>query len=291
MMDLVDRLLTKIREKHRRIVIVGDVILDRWVHGHTAECQDGCPKFVQELSVDSPGGAANAENCLVGWGNNVSLYGWSQTECPVKCRYVQNGKMVFRADDDRTPHEGHYHWSYSLALEMIERAGAVLISDYDKGYLSPEFIRKVADLCAERRILCVADCKREPILYDGCILKCNADYQHEHYQDLGRLVFDQEKGQRLVVTGGPMNPIVWDGAGPTGLGYDPPPVTCVNHVGAGDCFAAHLTLALAYGFSLREAAALAHSAGRVYVQRPHNQPPPPDRIAADMRIACVATST
>jgi sugar/nucleoside kinase (ribokinase family) len=56
----------------------------------------------------------------------------------------------------------------------------------------------------------------------------------------------------------------------------------VNHVGAGDCFAAHLTLALAYGFSLKEAAGLAHSAGRVYVQSFHNHPPFPTDIAADM---------
>ena len=59
-------------------------------------------------------------------------------------------------------------------------------------------------------------------------------------------------------------------------------VRVVSHVGAGDCFGAHIVLALAHGFSLREAAALAHSAGRVYVQFPHNRAPRPEEIAADL---------
>lgn len=58
-------------------------------------------------------------------------------------------------------------------------------------------------------------------------------------------------------------------------------VNCVSHVGAGDCFAAHLVLALAHGFSLEDAAAIAHSAGRVYVQHEHNRPPMPEEIAED----------
>ena len=58
-----------------------------------------------------------------------------------------------------------------------------------------------------------------------------------------------------------------------------------NHVGAGDCFAAHLILGLAYGLSLEDAATVAHSAGRVYVQFPHNRPPLPSEIVADFATA------
>lgn len=65
------------------------------------------------------------------------------------------------------------------------------------------------------------------------------------------------------------------------------PVKIVSHVGAGDCFAAHLALALAYGFSLKEAAVLAHSAGRVYVQSLHNIPPHPAEILADMSTVLI----
>jgi D-beta-D-heptose 7-phosphate kinase/D-beta-D-heptose 1-phosphate adenosyltransferase len=55
-----------------------------------------------------------------------------------------------------------------------------------------------------------------------------------------------------------------------------------SHVGAGDCFAAHLVLALAHGLSLEEAAMIAHSAGRIYVQHPHGRPPWPHEIKKDL---------
>ena len=35
------------KAKRKRIVVIGDVIVDRWIHGALAECQDGCPKFVE----------------------------------------------------------------------------------------------------------------------------------------------------------------------------------------------------------------------------------------------------
>jgi len=59
-------------------------------------------------------------------------------------------------------------------------------------------------------------------------------------------------------------------------------VECKSHVGAGDCFAAHLTLALAHGIPLEQAAAIAHSAGRVYVQHLHGRPPYPIEIRKDL---------
>ena len=62
-------------------------------------------------------------------------------------------------------------------------------------------------------------------------------------------------------------------------------VKCVNHVGAGDCFSAHLVLALAYGFTLEDAAVIAHSAGRVYVQHQHSRPPLPQEVREDMASA------
>jgi D-beta-D-heptose 7-phosphate kinase/D-beta-D-heptose 1-phosphate adenosyltransferase len=61
------------------------------------------------------------------------------------------------------------------------------------------------------------------------------------------------------------------------------PVPCRNHVGAGDCFGAHLALALASDVhNLRAAVRYAHAAGRVYVQHPHNRPPYLHEIARDL---------
>lgn len=276
MTDLVGRLLGRIREERHRVLVIGDAIVDVWVHGALAECQDGCPKFVQSGTVRTPGGAANAHNCLSYWGPVAELYAASLPARPVKTRFVvATGTIVFRHDDEKflPPEErAGCKWSRDRALEMVSHAHAVLLSDYDKGFLSPEFIGQVIDLCKQRGIPCVADCKREPGLYEGCVRKCNQDYARKYWG-----VVNARWNRDAVVTRGFYSPQVNGSVEP-----NMPPVPCANHVGAGDCFGAHLTLALAYGFSLADAAALAHSAGRVYVQSQHNRPPRPEEIAADM---------
>ena len=284
-MNLAQRLCDRIKESRKRVLVMGDAMIDRWVHGVVEECQDNCPKFIQQGAFVRPGGAANALQCLDNWGTTTELFSFGIPQQSIKTRFVVNNKIVYRHDDDGPSLRADrklYDWTYRSAVEFINCAGAVLLSDYAKGFLTPEFIQQVVGACQKRSIPCVADAKRAPEMYAGAILKCNTDYQHKYNQDLGRLVFDAEKGQRLVVTTGAMNPIIWDGDGPLGLGYDLPLVKCINYVGAGDCFAAHLTLALAYGFSLKESAALAHSAGRVYVQHPHNRAPWPKEVAEDM---------
>lgn len=286
--ELFSKFHSEVNRQRKRIVIMGDAMTDRWVHGHREKSQDGCEKFIQEEVVVVPGGAANAQRCLSAWDVRTSCYSYPPNDCPIKTRYVENGKIIFRVDEDGTPVRGRgYQWARDLSVEMLASADAVLLSDYDKGFLSPEFIKSVAQICLQKRIPCVADCKREPGIYNGCIRKCNTDYQHKYNDDLARRVFDAPPGlgAHLVVTAGEGNPIVWDGDGPIGLGYDLARINCVNHVGAGDCFAAHLTLALACGLSLKESAAIAHSAGRMYVQHIHNFPPSIAGIANDMANA------
>lgn len=269
-----------IRAQRRPLVIAGDVMVDRWVHGHVAECQDGCPKFVQHPGevFEVPGGAANAERCLLHWGARVQLYGYAKNDCPIKTRYVEGGRIVYRADDDGPPARGRgYGWARDMAMEMVRHAGAVLMSDYDKGFLTPEFIREVVAECRKRSVPCIADCKRAPEVYEGAILKCNEEYAEKHH------IAMVKTATSWVVTKGNMPPYVQHIKGLTFLPTSE--VKCVNHVGAGDCFAAHLALAMAYGFSLKDGAALAHSAGRCYVRHPHNRPPTPTEVEADLSAA------
>lgn len=265
-MNIVDSLIIEVSNRRKFIVVVGDVIIDRWVHGRVAECQDGCPKFIRGSVHESAGGAANAYNCLTHWhGVHARLCGGVNQ--PTKHRFVENGTIVWRYDDEVHNTLGHKA-ALDTAMENVNRADAVLLSDYDKGLLTPSFIKEVATVCNERRVPCVADVKSQPDVYMGCIVKCNTDWARRHYN--GNLV-------RGVLTREYLRPRVNGNV----VGPDLPHVRCVNHVGAGDCFSAHLTLALAYGFSTEQAAAIAHSAGRVYVQRAHNFPPHPQEISDD----------
>jgi len=294
--NLTKQLYDKICQgkERRRILVAGDVMIDRWVHGYTDCCQDDCIKFVTEYTEDTPGGAANAARSINNWGVEVSLFGYEGDDRPIKCRYVRDGKIVFRADgNELLPSQAcirgdRYQWSRDLALEMLPYASGVLLSDYDKGYLTPEFIAAVVTECKRRGIPCVADCKRAPELYAGCILKGNFEWFDKYIN-----VMDSPPPNSLTITNGPADPATWVKGAKSGFagGNVLPLVTCINHVGAGDCFAAHLALALAYRYSLKDAAAVAHSAGRVYVQHPHNRPPLPTEVAADMALAFAQRET
>lgn len=278
-MNLAERLVEKVNAECKRIVFIGDVITDHWVHGYTTECQDRCVKFVKESRIKTPGGAANAFRCLSNWKIDTQLYGQQYEDIPDKWRFLdREGKIVFRYDDE-TP----YQWSDSLEtqfdiVDTIMRSHGVLLSDYDKGFLTPRLIQIVIKTCSDLNIPCVVDAKRDPSLYRGSVLKCNEDYSYKHRK------WWERHDTNYVQTLGDKSPVFRYGTyEQTGWVKDNlPPVKCINHVGAGDCFAAHLTLALVYGFTLENAASFAHSAGRVYVQHPHNRPPTPTEIIADM---------
>lgn len=290
-MNLATHLNECLSKERKQILVVGDAITDVWIHGAAGISQDGCLKLTESHRVSTPGGAANARACLRNWNVTSTLIAHPDNERPIKYRFVNAlGSILFRHDDETMlKPEEHYAWIRAYAAHNLESCHAVLISDYDKRFLTEEFIRKIVTTCNRRRIPCVADCKRAGDLYAGCTIKANAQFFAETENLDFSLVQSHDRG--LVMTRGMATPLVYDTSSvlrgcrsmtaPTHL-PELPPVTCINHVGAGDCFAAHLTLALSCGFSLKDASLLAHSAGRVYVQHPHNRPPTPDEITADL---------
>jgi bifunctional ADP-heptose synthase (sugar kinase/adenylyltransferase) len=258
--NLAEMLMVKVKEDPRRIVVIGDAMVDQWVHGRIHPCQDDCPKFVDTEMYTTPGGAANALQSVHHWGVKTDLFSYGRDMYPIKRRFIdEDGRVLWRWDDElREVYPCNA--TRKLALQAVQYSGAVLISDYDKGFMTPEYIARVIEECREHGVPCVADAKREPDIYRGALLKCNREYFTKYRSG-------------VVVTRGAEPPV--------GLVVNLPPVACRNHIGAGDCFAAHLALALAYEFSLPNAMCIAYSAGRVYVQHLHNRPPRPEEIAED----------
>lgn len=282
-MNLAQRLIEMDQGSPKRILVVGDPMIDVYVLGHLEHtCQEGCQKFIEEKRLPLDGGAANAANSIRHWWSGAELpyvgLHFRPESIPTKTRYMVGNTCVFRHDNDAMKHCPNLPHLHHTLVQGAREYSAVLISDYDKGTLAPEFIKKMADMCSRLSIPCVADCKREPEVYAGCIRKCNLDWSIKY----GKV----DGSTHDVTTDGEHPPVVRGKSVLTNL----PEVHCVNHVGAGDCFAAHLALALAHGFSLKDAAAVAHSAGRVYVQYAHNRPPRPEEIAADMEAIPAAVA-
>jgi len=279
-MNAIDRLIEADRKTPKRIGVFGDSMTDIYAHGRMEIGQEDTPKFIEERLVCCPGGASNAARQLYQWNSKAVMLG-PETEYGIKkTRFVVNGKTVFRHDDDGCLYgENDLERHRELALQELEEhpCDGILISDYDKYFLTPHFIRQIIDYANERGIPCVADAKREPKLYRGAIIKCNADYNRKYDK------WWEKRDMPAVLTLGHSQCVVlneeYDNSKLCG---QTKPVECVSHVGAGDCFAAHLTLALAHDFSLEDAATIAHSAGRVYVQFAHNRPPWPHEIRRDI---------
>ena len=291
---MIDKLIALDRAKKLRIAVVGDAMRDVYVHGRLESCQENCPKFVREKEITVDGGALNAKRSLENWNVTACSAFWDISKTK-KTRFVVNGHAVFRDDDEQPlgilPPVQHYRDDAMKFLRETELA-AVLISDYDKGFMDAKFIRGVIDLCKQRGIPCVADAKREPAIYEGAIIKGNEKWRESHgFYELGSITTHGSSGPGIMVQDSPQihrehkaGTFRTSSNGITRQhdNSNKNSVPCVNHVGAGDCFAAHLVLALAHGFTLEQAAEIAHSAGRVYVQFPHNRPPFPHEIKRDL---------
>ncbi len=272
-MKAEDVLLSTVAKK---ILVIGDGLVDVNIVGKFADCQDGCPKFVEESGVTCRGGANNAAHSLEFSGAAVIS---DTVITQTKTRFLVDGKIVWRHDDPLR--EFDFTNARRMAMNHVMGAGAVYLADYAKGFFDDGFMEAVIAACRERGIPVVCDPKRDPECGRGAVLKCNAAFLEEYGDDYCKKMGDD---YGLVVTNGGKVPDVYLTGNTTrgfrstteasALGWQfqpaPPPV---NHVGAGDCFGAWLTLGLAHGLELSETARLAHAAGRVYVQHLHNRPP------------------
>lgn len=249
------------RPDAQRIAIIGDAMTDIYISGYTEECQEQCPKFIETSREICLGGAANAAMSISAWGCNLLLVAQPLEFC-IKTRYMEDDKCVFRTDQEEQHAYASYH-SKGIAELVAFNPTGILLSDYAKGFLSCEFIRKLILFAKAKHIPIVADAKCEPSIYRGAIVKCNLAYARKYSWYKAR-----------VITRGALSPIVDDES----LDLARDPVSCINIVGAGDCFAAHLVLGLACGKVVKVAAAFAHDAGRAYVQHAHNKPPTPGEV-------------
>src|SRR5437763_3636294 len=154
----------------RKIVVLGDVMLDEFVWGDVTRISPEAPVPVVDIRRESVrlGGAANVVANLVALGARASLVGVIgndragerlQTELgavggaradarlvtdeeratTIKTRIIAHNQLVVRADRERrTPVAAQIEAELIAALERaLENADALVISDYDKGVVTP----------------------------------------------------------------------------------------------------------------------------------------------------------
>lgn len=293
------------RMRSSRVVVVGDIMLDRYLIGDTERLSPEAPVPVVTVSERHAalGGAANVAANVVAMGARCFLVGTVgddgdgaaiRQELAVarledrfvltiagrpttsKTRIVARGQQIVRIDDevDSLLEGQDLARLTAAAREALADADALLLEDYNKGALSPALILAVMEIARRRGIPIVVDPKyRQFFEYAGAtVFKPN---RRELESALGAAV-DLKNGNvlpdvltRLKVD----NLLVTLGAEGMLLVTKDGDLTQIPSIarqifdvsGAGDTVTAWLGAALAAGATVREAAQLANYAAGVEV--------------------------
>jgi rfaE bifunctional protein kinase chain/domain len=256
---LLTEILEKIQGAH--IAVVGDAMVDHYEFGRVDRiCPEApVPVFISERSENRPGGAANVLRQLSALGCEV--YQAFAPDWCIKTRYMAGQQLVLRVDNDRIAHpDAKDVEGVSKYLRAILRIDALVLSDYDKGWLSYEMCQAVIKEMAERG-------GAPPVVVDpkggnwdkyrGCGLIC------PNNSELKQFTTDVPDEVRwpgwLLWKRGPLGMrLVEPGAGESPFTDIPTTARRVYDVtGAGDCIVAVVAAALAVGASKFEAATLA----------------------------------
>lgn len=183
----------------RRILVVGDLMLDQYVRGAVGRISPEAPVPVVRVTDESsiPGGAGNVVNNLASLGACVSVLGVvGQDEAgsrlvehfrgrgvnvagvcadgarrtTQKCRVIAERQQVVRFDHETYGPLSHTTEKHLLTSfdEELPKADAVILSDYGKGVLSPRVLSRALTSARRRGIPVTVDPKPEHFrLYKG----------------------------------------------------------------------------------------------------------------------------
>ncbi|MCL2779838.1 MAG: D-glycero-beta-D-manno-heptose-7-phosphate kinase [Polyangiaceae bacterium] len=292
----------------RRIVVVGDLMLDEFVHGDVARISPEAPVPILEVRNRTTmlGGAANAAANVASLGGKVNLVGCVGSDLPgettrriveaagidgsgfvidvsrpttVKTRIVARNQQIVRIDSET---RGTFSAATTKAIasavhDAIKDADACIVSDYGKGVVTPELVRFIVEAAGRKPV--VVDPKRRNFAdYKGVtvvtpnLAELDVAAGHSCGSD-GEII---EAAQSLL-------PLLGGGAllvtrGPSGMSlfepgraplHVPARARAVFDVtGAGDTVVGTLALALATGLPLSIAIHIASTAAAIAVSKP-----------------------
>jgi D-beta-D-heptose 7-phosphate kinase/D-beta-D-heptose 1-phosphate adenosyltransferase len=174
------------------VMVVGDVMLDRHVHGHVRRISPEAPVPIVSLAgeVHTPGGAGNVAATLAALGAPVTLAGLVGPDAEggqlvealhakgvtrtalhrapdlqtiTKTRILSEGQqqlLRLDRDGDRAAFAAAAEGLLARIRPRLDGQAAVVIADYEKGAITPAVARAIIDECRRRSIPCVVDPKK-----------------------------------------------------------------------------------------------------------------------------------
>lgn len=288
------------------ILVVGDLMLDRYVWGRVERISPEAPVPVVEVVKETVhlGGAANvaynlavlkARPLLVGvvgrdeagdrlveelHRQEISSEGIVRDKgrsTTIKTRIIAHNQQVCRTDrEDKTPlSQGTVDQMRTAYQPLLEQAKGIIISDYAKGACSEALVvdliqetrqakkflavdPKAGDFSVYRGASIVTPNKKEAVRASGVEIVDEASFIQA-----GEKLLEVTASDYLLITRGEEGMTLFDGKEHSHIPTVAREVFDVS--GAGDTVIASLTLAVAAGASIRDAAILANHAAGVAV--------------------------
>ena len=297
------------RAPNVHVVVVGDVMLDHYYWGSVSRVSPEAPVPVVDLVSESfhLGGAANVASNIRALGAAVSLIGAVGDDSAgehlrrltsagqidasgirtvpgrpttMKTRIIGNNQQLVRLDrESRALVDSAVVNDVLTDLEGRSAIDAIVLQDYDKGFLSPELLRRIIDVAQRMSIPVFVDPKKTNMdLYHGAfVFKPNRKeasdmlgyslVTKDEVMRAGRDLLDRIDCAYVLLTLGSEGMMMFERNG--GVRSVPTVAKKVADVsGAGDTVIATLATLVAAGADVAEAAGVANIAAGVVVGEP-----------------------
>ena len=228
-----------------KIAVIGDNILDQYIHGTVDRISPEFPTpiFRERSYTQCAGGSGNVAENLKAFGVDVVHYCRPRPNS-IKKRYVCNNHVLFRSDVE----EYVVNDKIEFDLSGIEYC---ILSDYNKGYLHHS--QSIVDSCKKQGCKIVVDPKKHLSNYIGAdYVKLN-EKELEQYSDgePWQELLDTYKFKTVIVTLGARGVQIYSREYVGHIESEQHQVSDVT--GAGDVFVASMTYFLARGLDLETA--------------------------------------
>lgn len=291
------------------VVVLGDLMLDEFVWGDVTRISPEAPVPVVDVRRESVhlGGAANVLANIVALGVHASIVGVvgddgagqrlmsalretspAQADemividrsrpSTVKTRIIAHNQTVVRADRERrTPVDAQTEDRIIAALQRaIKEAQAFVVSDYDKGAVTPRILNEILPLAYGRGIPVLVDPKIRnfdayrpatlitPNHHEALRLTDTEEDTDEGLKRAAQLIRARTGCDSVLITRGERGMMLLEGALEEPVYVATAAREVYDVTGAGDTVIATLAASLAAGATMLEAAILAnHAAGIV----------------------------
>ena len=239
----------------KKVLVIGESCKDIYIYGSVERFapEAPAPVFLEMTRDENPGMASNVARNLISLGTNCEISTNLNWKIITKTRFMDDrtNHMFIRVD---TNDANYGKLSVDSIIDSLKNFHAVIISDYDKGFLSKEDIQKIGS----SHPLVLLDTKKmlgpwcESVKY----IKINGTEYEKSKKEISQIILD-----KLIVTRGKEGCIFKNKT------FKVKGVSIKDVSGAGDTFIAALTTKLVNGESIENSIEFANKCATVVVQK------------------------